>query len=105
MKHQDHDAPRAFEASTLHAGCTGDCEWGEPCSCSHSALQPSRRPRQPRLPEPRTPHLPLWTRFKLWAFWSHPRIDWFETIIAVVALLVLGFLLVGAAVHGLGLLR
>lgn len=72
MNHRDHDAHRAFEASTLHAGCTGACEWGEPCACSHSALQPSRRPRQPRRPEPRTPHLPLWTRFTLWR--DRPRL-------------------------------
>ena len=47
MRHQDHDAHRAFEASALHAGCSGDCEWGEPCSCSHSAWRAPRQPRKP----------------------------------------------------------
>lgn len=43
-----------------HVGCNGACEWAEPCTCSHSARWAA--PRQPRRPEPRTPHLPLWTR-------------------------------------------
>lgn len=61
MKHADHDAHRAFEDS-VQAGCSGACEWGQDCTCSHSAW---RAPRQPRKPEPRRPHLPLWTRVKL----------------------------------------
>lgn len=69
MKHsREHDAHRAFEESTLHAGCNGDCEWGQDCNCSHKAL----RPRQPRRPEPRRPHLPLSTRARLidWSHWG-----------------------------------
>lgn len=60
-KPTEHDAHRAFHESTL--GCHGDCEWGEPCTCSHASAP--RRPRQPRRPEPRTPHLPPLTRLSL----------------------------------------
>jgi len=46
----------------IHIGCSGDCADGADCTCSHSR---PLAPRQPRRPEPRRPHLSLWTRLRL----------------------------------------
>lgn len=69
-KPTEHDAHRAFHESIL--GCHGDCEWGEPCTCSHASAP--RRPRQPRLPAPRTPRLPLLKRLSI--RWQALRAAW-----------------------------
>lgn len=67
-KPTNHDAHRAM-AKSISVGCSGDCADSGECTCSHAPAW--RAPRQPRRPEPRTPHLPLWTRLKLvdWRHW------------------------------------
>lgn len=79
-------------------GCTGDCEFDQPCTCSHAIRWMA--PRQPRRPAPRTPHLPLWTRLNLWA---QSRMafagDW-RDVAAVAGILVV----MGAAIAAVGAL-
>lgn len=50
------------DESTFHppASCTGDCEWGCDCTCSHALAW--RAPRQPRRS---LPTLSLWRRLVL----------------------------------------
>jgi len=67
--HQRLTPDEAKNLAERHVGCSGDCADGADCTCSHSARWAA--PRQPRRPEPRTPHLPLWTHLKLvdWRHW------------------------------------
>lgn len=68
--HQQLTPDEALQmAQRAHVGCSGDCAEQGDCNCSHSIRWMA--PRQPRRPEPRTPHLPLWTRLKLvdWRHW------------------------------------
>lgn len=95
MKRGEHDAYRAFEASSLHPGCTGDCADGAACNCSHSAAW--RAPRQPRRPEPRRPTLPLSTRIAMWAQQHLAFVGDYRDLLAVCAILVCMGAAMGAA--------
>lgn len=92
---QDSIAAWAVEnAPARHVGCTSNCADQGECDCSHSYSGP----RQPRRPEPRTPHLPLWTRYTLWAqgrmaFYG----DWRDLMAVVGILAAMGVAMVVAA--------
>ena len=78
-----------------HVGCTSNCADQGECDCSHAYGGP-RQPR--RRPEPRTPHLPLWTRFTLWAQSRMAAYgDWRDLMAVVGILAAMGVAMVVAA--------